>query len=562
MSGLHTFRSRLARLRYRRAYVRWQTAIARGLVLDIIGLYALLSIDFVFRLDTVPRLFVILLTIGILVWQSLRHIIPDLSTNETIVDMALLLERNHRVDSDLVAALQFESSANGSAGSTELQQAVIDRAGKISETLDFRSAVPKNDARRAAWHAAIALLAVAVCWLAFPNHASAFWNRLCLGDAKYPTRTRIVEVMINGQSDAPRVVEGETVVFHVTCSGITPDEGFARLRGIETGDSTSVKLKRINEKSDVAIYAAVGPSLNEPVDVSILIGDAATEPRRIALIRRPLVELTIEAIAPAYMRRETIRQHERYVQVMEGSAVNIYVRCTNGKRLTQARFELIEQEEKPERSEAIAFAAADQSGASWQLDAVASGLNRVVKDLQFRVAVADEDGLGTYHPIEGAIRVKSDRAPAATIATLHHAILPNARPTITYTAEDDFGVHSLALHLRLAKPRDTGAEDKNTVSVELPLPEVDGVTRPTAIRGKHVLDLSQLTLVEGDQLLVWVEATDYRGDWPGVSTLSEPIELEVTDERGVLDAILRSDADAEQILTDVIEKVLGLRGER
>jgi hypothetical protein len=68
--------------------------------------------------------------------------------------------------------------------------------------------------------------------------------------------------------------------------------------------------------------------------------------------------------------------------------------------------------------------------------------------------------------------------------------------------------------------------------------------------------------VKGDKLLVWIEVTDYRGRWPGVSAVSESIELEVMDERGVLDAILRSDADAEQMLTDVIEKELGLKGER
>lgn len=556
MSGLHTFRSRLARLRYQRALVRWQTAVARALMLGITALSSLLLVDLLLRLETVPRAAVILVAVSVVAWQVIRRVGPHLSRNETVVDVALLLERMHGVDSDLVAALQFESSANGSAGSLELQQAVIERAAKLSETLDFRSAVPKDDARRAAWYAAIAVLFVAVGWLVFPNHASAFWNRLCLGDAQYPTRTSIDEVTINGRTDAASVVEGETAVFRVTCAGITPDEGTVRLRGIETGDSTSVKLKRVNEKSDVAIYEAGGPALNEPVEVSIQVGDAITRPRHVAIVRRPLVELTIEAVAPTYMQRETIRQQERYVQVMEGSSVELSIRCTNGKRLTQARFALIAGGKQTAESEAIAFASVDQSGMKWLLNVEASGLTRVDEDFQFRVAVVDADGLGTYHPIEGAIRVRSDRAPTATLATLHHAILPNAGPAIVYTAEDDFGVGALVLHGRRAGTHREPAE-ADSFTLDLLLPEAT-----TPVRAEHVLDLRPLKLVEGDKALVWIEVTDYRGDWPGVSTLSEPIELEVTDERGVLDAILRSDADAEQMLTDAIEKELGLRGER
>ncbi|MEO8496486.1 MAG: hypothetical protein ABI614_15565 [Planctomycetota bacterium] len=560
MSGLHTFRSRLAGLKLRRALVRWQTAIAQVLVYVVIALFALLVIDFSLRLPMVARAMLILVAGGVLVWQALRRIGPNLFQNETLVDIALLLERTHGVDSDLVAALQFDASVHESAGSRELQRAVIDRAAKISETLDFRSAVPKKDASRAVRYAATAVLSLAVGWFAFPSYASAFWNRLWLGDANYPTRTRIDEVAVNGRTDAARVVEGEAVVFQVRCSGVTPNSGIAKLRGLETGDSTSVMLNRVDETSHAATYVADGPPMNEQVEYSIQIGDAATEFRRIALIQRPLVELTIEAEAPAYMQHQGIRQHEHYVQVLEGSAVRLTLRCTNGKRLKEARFELIDDDEQVDNPTAIAFVPTDDSRLTWHLDPRAAGLARVVKDCQFRVAVVDEDGLATYHPIEGAVRVKPDHPPTATLSSLHHAIRPNARPTIACTSEDDFGIASLTLRARCGATRETEAEE--TIAFDLPLQKSRVAVRRTTVRAEHILDLSPLGLVERDKVLVWIESTDYRGEWPGVSTLSEVIELEVTDERGVVDAILRSDADAEQMLTDVIEKELGLRSER
>jgi hypothetical protein len=201
-----------------------------------------------------------------------------------------------------------------------------------------------------------------------------------------------------------------------------------------------------------------------------------------------------------------------------------------------------------------------------------------VQEFQFRVVATDEDGLGTYHPIEGAVRVKRDRAPTATLASRQHAVMPNAKPTISYAAEDDFGVGALKLQARRTGSHDSNRAAapmrdervplefslhfKDVISFDLPLPESSGANRSRTQRADHVLDLSPFELVKGDRLLVWIEVTDYRGKWPGVSSVSESIELEVTDERGVLDAILRSDADAEQMLTEAIERELGLKGDQ
>lgn len=111
MSGLQTFRSRLGRLKTRRALTRWQTAIARSLVLVVIGLFALLLIDYVLRLEVVPRLFAIMVIVGTVAWWAVRRILPDISKQESVIDIALQLERTHGVDSDLVAALQFDAAA-------------------------------------------------------------------------------------------------------------------------------------------------------------------------------------------------------------------------------------------------------------------------------------------------------------------------------------------------------------------------------------------------------------------------------------------------------------------
>jgi hypothetical protein len=66
--------------------------------------------------------------------------------------------------------------------------------------------------------------------------------------------------------------------------------------------------------------------------------------------------------------------------------------------------------------------------------------------------------------------------------------------------------------------------------------------------------------MKGDQLKVTVEAVDYRGSLPGKSAASEPLSLFVTDERGVLAAMVESDQRSARQLDAIIERQLGIGG--
>jgi hypothetical protein len=57
-----------------------------------------------------------------------------------------------------------------------------------------------------------------------------------------------------------------------------------------------------------------------------------------------------------------------------------------------------------------------------------------------------------------------------------------------------------------------------------------------------------------------VRAVDYRGDVAGRVAESEPILLEVTDERGILAALLESDERSIEQLDAIIERELKVGG--
>jgi hypothetical protein len=65
-------------------------------------------------------------------------------------------------------------------------------------------------------------------------------------------------------------------------------------------------------------------------------------------------------------------------------------------------------------------------------------------------------------------------------------------------------------------------------------------------------------LVKGDNLRLYLEAVDYRGQLPGQSFRSDLLVLEVSDESGVLTAVSEADVRTEQRLTDIIKQQLGI----
>ena len=111
MTQLARTRNQVVALQRHRLLMRWGTALAplaTGLLLILAAFWV---VDFFFQLDAAQRT-VMLVVCGLsLLWVFLRYALPLLSQHESTIDVALLVEQQHRLDSDLVAALQFDASS-------------------------------------------------------------------------------------------------------------------------------------------------------------------------------------------------------------------------------------------------------------------------------------------------------------------------------------------------------------------------------------------------------------------------------------------------------------------
>jgi hypothetical protein len=567
---LKTLRGRLDAVRRRRLLGRRLTAWAAVAVAVLAALLVALAVDRLFGLSRAGRIWLWAGIAATVVWAFRKHAWPLLKVRESDLDVALSMEKSHGIDSDFVAALQFEWPEAQGWGSATLRSAVVDYVSEFGR--EWTSVTPlwnKLLAGRTAWAAGLAGLLVAI-GIASPGTLAAFVNRMALGTGHYPTWTRLERLAIGGREIDPRVggdipaPAGQPLSIEVAWSGRTPGEGRADFTPDAGGPSASVPLAAPAQTDPAAgppTLAGELPNLTESATVVIHAGDAWSEPVRIRAVPAPIVEASLRVVPPAYARGSGPQAATgRQAAVLEGSAVEIDVVCLN-KELERVAV-VIDGTAHP-----LAKESTPDGRPRFVLSGPGSPLAAVTAPVQYEVQAVDTDGLAPDSPPAGTIRIRPDGPPQVTIEALTRAVLPTARPSIAYTVKDDHGVAGLRATIEITRgdEPDRPAPDATAPAAPAATARVVellggsaeplvGAALPHA--GRVVLPLADYGLRKGDFLRVAVEAVDYRGAAPGQRSASAPIDLVVTDENGVLESLQRSDTQAAQELQTIIEDQL------
>ena len=621
-SRLATLRSQLASLRRARSGVRGATAWSAVGVAALWALAALFLLDVTFELPVPQRVVVMLLAAAGVGWAFWRFTRPLMGASESEIDMALLVERQQEIDSDLVAALQFEGPDAPRWGSPQLESAVIDYVASVGRGINVFEGFSRQQMLRRGAILAVSLLVVVLTAVIAPAYVSAFANRLLLGSQHYPTATVIDRLAVNqrpvlaspaplpGQSGmrpaALKAAQGRPLAFRVEASGELPAKGTVRLRSLGASRSrTSFELTREGQS---AVYRGELPRLLEPLTYQVFLGDAWTDPARLAMVPLPIVETQLMPTFPRYAAsgKDTFDPTGRQVSVLEGTSIDLAIECKNKKRLKSAWMTLKIGDQSQRRD----LIQDDAEGHRWSLAKKDSPLTNIRQELRYEIQVIDEDELSLEAPIRGTIRIRPDRPPSGLADVVHKVVLPTAEPLIEYRATDDYGIAGLALVVEVERqatepqrgresiaaanqpngepspqltpdpvagggsavaPGDSSPADM-TPAAEVPVErhrfDVLRQSQPMTgerlpAQGKFALTLSPLKLIKGDRIKIVLEVADYRGENDAgqpVGTLfqSEPLVLEISDESGVLAAISEADQRSEERLTDIIKRQLGI----
>ena len=147
---LATLRRRLKGLRRARQRFRWATAASAAAIAVLWALAVVFALDWSFQrnIDLPQRLLLEGLAAAGILWALARFSPPWLGKREDDTEMALLVQRQAGVDSDLVAALQFESADAAKWGSTQLETQVIDRVAATHQQYDVMASLPRQPLAR------------------------------------------------------------------------------------------------------------------------------------------------------------------------------------------------------------------------------------------------------------------------------------------------------------------------------------------------------------------------------------------------------------------------------
>ncbi len=567
MSRLADLRHRLSRLKRRRRRVRLGTGYS-GLVLAVLGtLAAAFLIDWLLGLSRLQRAISLALCGILLVWAFRRYTLPWIGQRESQLDMALLVEKQEHIDSDLIAALQFETREAPAWGSAQLQHAVIDRVESAGKQIDVMRGLDRRGLRRRLRMLFLVSVVWATVGIGFPTHVAAFFNRLFLGSHHYPSRTVIDSIVVNGQTVDPqapgrtplRVTCGQSVQFEVNCSGRLPEGAEIQLTAERDALSTMVALAAAPDHP--GLYRGQLPRLVEEAAFHVVAGDAWTDAGRLMIGQLPALEVRLEVMPPSYTAPDSAPQWMptglRQIVAMEGSRVLIHLR--SDKELKEATATIAGQRYPLERRDEPPV---DKEGgpSQWVLKpADDSPLAAVREPVRFALQITDADGQQLERPLEGMIRIRADAPPRVAAAIVTRYVLPAATPTIYVHAVDDYGVASLAL------VREVVRADGQTEESEMPIYTLpDGKPPEKNVEVNYAFQLRPLKLSKGESVKVTVRATDFRGRQKegkleeGKSSLSDPLVFQVTDEQGVLAAMVEADRQSATELKEMIQRQLGI----
>jgi hypothetical protein len=128
------------------------------------------------------------------------------------------------------------------------------------------------------------------------------------------------------------------------------------------------------------------------------------------------------------------------------------------------------------------------------------------KNASFHLSLADTDGLiNSQPPVEYPIEARPDNPPVIKLTkpTRDMTVTPVAKPSITFTARDDWGLRTAWLVYRVQ----TEGQSENAAETKRIERDVPHEKNPPPIT--FTWDISALSLKPGDQVVFWLEADDY-----------------------------------------------------
>ncbi len=554
-------RSHLTRLQWMRAAVRQGSALCATLAMMIWLLMVSFLIDWCFDLPPEFRWGILPVWAVCSLLACRKWVWPLVADGESIEDVALMVERQHGIDSDLVAAIQFDEPQAKIWGSPRLANAVIDDVAAFSPSMNVFEGFSYQPLFQWTMLLGLTVMTTVAGAITWPGHSIAFGNRFLWGSAHYPTKTSIEAIVIDGQeisfsseSVRPRirVPYGRFIPIEIRCGGELPASGFAQLLAVNNDNDVTNRVGLHRQSTNSEVYTGELTHLIGSFRVKFCLGDATSLPIEVIVVPLPLVDIHWDVTPPEYAKA-SLKTNENegsshQPSMLEGSTARLRLICAN-KRLKSARLILGEMSFELHSSRS-----GPPAPVIWSLSG-STPFETVREALKYEIQVIDEDDLVLEKPIVGQVRLLADRPPRIAATAVTQQVLPTAVPKLDYLAGDDFGIARIVAVVQISR------EDGRVSRQEILVKEIAKGEQPlAAVRGQIAIPFLPYDLVKGDEVKVVLEAVDWRGDDAGQSRASEGNTFLVTDLIGILAQTAEEDKKTAKQLDEILRRELAIEG--
>lgn len=534
-----TLKKTLGNLRHRlRAWL-----VLRGVAMLAATVTALvflsLLVDRLARLDLAQRGVLLAVMLAVVGYVLIRYLLRPLLHTLSEDGLCLQVEaRAPELKSILISALQIDRTSGASTAgvSTSLAGETIRAGEQAAAKLKVANFINQTGRRRnvALLSATLAVLACAA--LAFPSTMRTWFSRnVRLSNVSWPRETTLtISGVVDGRLGVP---VGDDLMLRVDADpgGVVPRRVTARHRPLRGGRGDTRAMAMIGGNHFQLEYEAV----REPFLVRVHGNDHRTDWVTVEPLERPeVLDLRFIVRPPAYVgteQRELPTGQSAY-RILAGSALTVKATVSHPLReVTLAR------NDAPVRSEPL------RNARSFAVELAPTEL----QDGRYALQLRDRRDITLQAPLRFTVRLVEDRTPDVRldVTGVGALVLAGAVLPVEVSIEDDFDVASTRLLCTTVAP---GEEEEGGAKIEIPglAPLVDG---PAAeVRHDSSIELSQLALVAGTELMIRLEADDNDTRTGPKTGSSSTVSLSVVTPEELAQYFLRREQELHQQFSRIV----------
>ncbi len=521
-------------VRGKRRRVTVMAGLFKVIAWAVMLLVLIFLLDWGLGVSKTARLILVLGAFSVLAWVIWTAIIRELQEYLDDDEIALMVEESHpELEGRLIATIQLSRKDEAELGgvSEDLITALEDETLKYTGKFRFSEIITLANMLRFLVIALIAMGIVYAFGVYSPTTAKTLMERLALKDAKYPTKTKILDVTGDVLTD-----KGDPLTLKLRAGGIIPSEAVFHVR-FQNGEWSKNFVFREGGDSDTFTFAI--SRIIEPLEYYVEIGDAKSFRYQVKLIDRPdIYDILVKVTYPSYTGWGTYESEVGTGEIrgLTGSKAAVQVKAT--KKINSARFEFADG------TRTDMAVTADKLGAA--------GSFTVGTADSYCIVVTDTTGTENKDPAHYQIVALRDQVPTVAITkpTSSKRVTGRSVWDIEYEIRDDFGVSQAWFVYSINDDERTNRRTARFRNVQGKL-----------FTGTYSFDVGKLSVSEGDSIRFWIEADDNINENPnrGKSEAMEFIVISAEEKRMEILERWRNALDSVQgIITDETDAKKGV----